>query len=796
MADAAIITSNVVPGTTVTSGVTSGSTVSSTVSTSSANTANVVAGGVGATGATGATGAAGTNGQGVPTGGSTNQVLAKASATNYDTAWVDAASGSGQTPFLATVGTADADYITDGTADNVQIQQAVDAVIAASGGTVFIKAGTYNLAAAIAINGNNVTIIGTGEGTVLKTANGSDVNGINISGTGTINAKVKMLKIDCNKANNTYGAGIQFNTPWSATDPNHVLEDLYIVNCSNNGIEFTSSSDTRVPLFRNIHIQDCEGNGIYMPNPSSTDGIFENIIVDRVALNGLFIGGANHHFLNCKTFYCGSTAGSNHGFYINGYNNYFENCEAQDNYQSGFYLDATGDATYTARGCTFVNCIADSNGQAANAAYSSGWQIVNVPDTQIIGGIAMTRPYPSFTQIHGVRMTGTTTRTKVIGMWFSSNTNAWTDASSGTNYRMWCTGQTTEASTVPGAINLGTNQLNLGTGAAYLSGTGTRALLDGGATSIQIQNFNEIFLKDATAGAATIQFDMFDANNRTLAIKNESTGFGMLSVDEGAIINANGSDSDTQIKGDTDANLIYVDASTDRVGIGGATPAVKLDVTGEIRASTAGTNSASVVTVGGTQTLTNKTTTGLKMDGALDTGGVKIIEYTPNASAVNYLVQRAGSTGQAVLLSAESVTDTDVYLNLQSQGAGTVRANGVDVTTISGTQTLTNKRITKRTGTATSSATPTINTDNVDFYSLTAQTVDITSFSTNLSGTPTTGQTLWIAITGTASRALTFGSSFEASTVALPTTTSGTSRLDMGFVWNSVTSKWRIVAAA
>lgn len=44
-------------------------------------------------------------------------------------------------------------------------------------------------------------------------------------------------------------------------------------------------------------------------------------------------------------------------------------------------------------------------------------------------------------------------------------------------------------------------------------------------------------------------------------------------------------------------------------GIGTATPAVKLDVTGEIRASTAGTNATSVVTVGGTQTLTNKTLT-------------------------------------------------------------------------------------------------------------------------------------------------------------------------------------------
>lgn len=114
--------------------------------------------------------------------------------------------------------------------------------------------------------------------------------------------------------------------------------------------------------------------------------------------------------------------------------------------------------------------------------------------------------------------------------------------------------------------------------------------------------------------------------------------------------------------------------------------------------------------------------------------------------------------------------------------------------TLAGTETLTNKRVTKRTGTTTSSATPTINTDNVDFYSITAQTENITSFTTNLSGTPTGGQTLWIAITGTAARAITWGASFESSTVTLPNTTVSTNRLDVGFVWNTVTSKWRCVA--
>lgn len=109
------------------------------------------------------------------------------------------------------------------------------------------------------------------------------------------------------------------------------------------------------------------------------------------------------------------------------------------------------------------------------------------------------------------------------------------------------------------------------------------------------------------------------------------------------------------------------------------------------------------------------------------------------------------------------------------------------------TQTLTNKRVTQRVSTTTSSATPTINTDNVDVYGLTAQAVDITSFTTNLTGTPVDGQKLWIYIVGTAARAITWGASFEASTIALPTTTVSTNRLDVGFIWNAATSKWRCV---
>lgn len=157
----------------------------------------------------------------------------------------------------------------------------------------------------------------------------------------------------------------------------------------------------------------------------------------------------------------------------------------------------------------------------------------------------------------------------------------------------------------------------------------------------------------------------------------------------------------------------------------------------------------------------------------------------PDANDGAYLGQ-AGTAFSDLFLAEGGVINWD-------SGDATLTQSGNDVTLAGASLTA---RIKPRVGTTTSSATPTINTDDVDYYSLTAQTADITSFTTNLSGTPTDAQKLWISITGTAARAITWGASFESSTVTLPTTTVSTDRLDVGFVWNAVTSKWRCVAKA
>ena len=67
-----------------------GSTGATGVGTTGSTGATGTSGSGGATGATGATGAVG---QGVPVGGTINQVLAKTSSTNYATAWVNPATG-------------------------------------------------------------------------------------------------------------------------------------------------------------------------------------------------------------------------------------------------------------------------------------------------------------------------------------------------------------------------------------------------------------------------------------------------------------------------------------------------------------------------------------------------------------------------------------------------------------------------------------------------------------------------------------------------------------------------------
>lgn len=129
--------------------------------------------------------------------------------------------------------------------------------------------------------------------------------------------------------------------------------------------------------------------------------------------------------------------------------------------------------------------------------------------------------------------------------------------------------------------------------------------------------------------------------------------------------------------------------------------------------------------------------------------------------------------------------------------SGTVAFTSDITVTATGTETLTNKRITPRVTTITSSATPTVNSDDCDMVTITALAAAITSMTTNLTGTPSNGDMLLFRIkdNGTA-RAITWGASFVQLGSALPTTTVLSKTLHALFIWDSVVSKWACISTS
>jgi hypothetical protein len=119
------------------------------------------------------------------------------------------------------------------------------------------------------------------------------------------------------------------------------------------------------------------------------------------------------------------------------------------------------------------------------------------------------------------------------------------------------------------------------------------------------------------------------------------------------------------------------------------------------------------------------------------------------------------------------------------------------VTSAVQTQLNTKMPIDPRVSTETSSATPTIDTDAVEHHSITALALAVTSMTSGLSGTPVNFQKLTIRFLddGTG-RAIAWGASYAAMGTALPTTTTASKVLTVGFIYDSVDSKWGCVASS
>lgn len=144
-----------------------------------------------------------------------------------------------------TVGSANADYITDGTADDVQIQQAIDAAEAAGGGTVHIKEGAYDIAATLTV-GNNIIL------------QGDAVNDVNYASAGGGTKLIRAAALD---------APMITNADTSGGNHDIVIKDMFLngnyasgtPSVAAKGIYFTKGQRS---LFYNLYIGNCKGDGI------------------------------------------------------------------------------------------------------------------------------------------------------------------------------------------------------------------------------------------------------------------------------------------------------------------------------------------------------------------------------------------------------------------------------------------------------------------------------------------------------------------------------------------------------
>jgi len=391
----------------------------------------------------------------------------------------------------------------------------------------------------------------------------------------------------------------------------------------------------------------------------------------------------------------------------------------------------------------------------------------------------------------------------------------------------------------PSAINL-TNATSIPAG--QLTGTIPSAVLGNsshfiGTTSIALNRASanqaltgilSVQLAGATSGTTTIQPTAV-AGTTTITFP-AVTGTVITTGDTSTVTN-------TMLAGSI-ANAKLANSTISGVSLGGnlATLTISTGLTGTSYNGSGAVSIAidsTVVTLSGSQTLTNKTLTAPRIADLgfiADANGNELIIFDTVTSAVNEVRFANAATAGTPTFTA-SGGDTNVSINFVPKGSGTIQVSGVPIVTTTATQTLTNKtlttpiissisntgtitlptstdtlvgrattdtltnkRITARVQSTTSTATFTFNFDTDDIGVITAQAAGLT---VTTSGTPTSMQPFVICIkdNGTA-RAITWNAIFVAIGVTLPTTTVVNKHTYVSGYYNTTAAKVHIVGVA
>ena len=360
----------------------------------------------------------------------------------------------------------------------------------------------------------------------------------------------------------------------------------------------------------------------------------------------------------------------------------------------------------------------------------------------------------------------------------------------------------------------------------------------GGRASLTSPTFNTSIDGSATFGAfassstLTVGFTGINSTNitniATAATGNSYTktvnigtgGMGTTTINIGQVSNSTtfinghvvletvtstGATGSGKIVFDSSPTLSSPSLTTPSLGVATATSINKMAITAPATSSTLAVADGKTFTVSNTITLAGTDSTTITLPST--TGTVALnnqIHYIGTTSvAINRASASLALTGiTSIDGSAASVANSltiSTGLSGTSYNGGSAVTIAIDstVTTLTGTQTLTNKRVTARVQTTASSATITPTADTCDMYTVTALATAATIAAP--SGTPTDGQRLMLRIKSDASnRALTWTTSSGAYRAlgigALPSSTIANKTLYVGCIYNAQDSFWDVVS--
>lgn len=195
-----------------------------------------------------------------------------------------------------------ADFLTDGSSDQIEINKAIEQVGKAGGGTVLLLDGTYNITDNILTTYDNVTLTGVGWNTVLKQGNNvvftnagmvrsaaSSSEG-NIAKPVYVNQHFRHMAWDGNKANQTSYKNAYGNFGFYQDSS---FEDLRVHNFKYYGLDPHENSDAKVPTLR-LTIKD------NLADRNGQDGITLDNIVDSI-VEGNISDSNTRHGINVVT---------------------------------------------------------------------------------------------------------------------------------------------------------------------------------------------------------------------------------------------------------------------------------------------------------------------------------------------------------------------------------------------------------------------------------------------------------------------------------------------------------------